>query len=109
MIFCLLLVSCNHGQARIELLKEELKTELPDTYEQIGNITEGFVDFEVSVILKFNKYKLKRLSEHIANAGLSWNKQPYGYSFDNFASPYEAVIAKLDTLNGTLKFSPARL
>lgn len=83
----MLLVSCNHEQARIELLKEELKIELPDTCEQIENVTEGFVDFEVSVILAFNKYELKPLSEQIANAGLSWNKQPYGYSFDNFFKP----------------------
>jgi hypothetical protein len=71
MIFSLLLVSCNHEQAKIELLKEELKIELPNTCEQIENVTEGFVDFEVSVILAFNKYEIKRLSKQIANAGLS--------------------------------------
>ena len=101
----LFLFSCNEEQARIELLEKELNIALPEPYEQIENVTEGFVDFEVRIVLKFADPEFETLTERITSSELPWENDSTGYRLDNWANPHEPVHAELDSLNSTLKFS----
>ena len=100
-----MLFSCNEEQARIDLLEKELNIELPEPYEQIENVTEGFVDFEVRIVLKFANPEFQTLTDRITSSELPWENDSTGYRLDNWANPHEPVHAELDSLNNTLKFS----
>jgi hypothetical protein len=60
-----LLISCSSDRPRIELMEKELGLNLPDTYEQITNTTDGNIDFEINIELKFQKTEMDQIMGQI--------------------------------------------
>lgn len=102
---------------------------MPDNYEQLDNSTDGKIDFEISVILKFqetsfsqlmtqikNTKYFNRISYHESDSILTsliksdttingvWKRTNRGYEFEKINNKNEPVSASVDTIERILKF-----
>jgi hypothetical protein len=125
-----LLISCSSDRPRIELMEKELGLNLPDTYEQITNTTDGNIDFEINIELKFQKTEMDQIMGQIKKSkyfvqieqqGLDstllqnikadttingiWRRTDQGFNFVKSRNEKEPVNAIFDTINQTLKFN----
>ena len=131
-LIILVLTSCSGEMTRLELLENELQIRLPENFETIENSTEGFVDFEINIKLKFDNNELRIITKQIEESryfdwsniqvlskfpdketivkqdttinGI-WKNDKNGYYFEFYGDWSEPVSARLDTLEKTLKFT----
>ena len=131
-LIILILTSCSGEKTRLELLENELELNLPDNFETIENSTDGFVDFEINILLKFDNNGLRMITKQIEKSkyfewsniqvlskfpdkmtiinqdttinGI-WKNDINGYYFEFYGDWSEPVSAKLDTIEKTLKFT----
>ena len=128
----LLLASCSGSNTRLSLLEKELRIKLPNSYVIIENTTEGVIDFEIKIKLKFSKAGLKDVTDQIKKtkyfewadiAVLSkypeketlvkqdstingiWKTKPRGFYYEYYRNQEEPVYAEVDTIIKTLTFS----
>lgn len=131
-LIILILASCSGEKTRLELLENELELKLPGNFETIENSTDGIVDFEINILLKFDNNGLRIITEQIENSkyfdwsdiqvlskfpeketivkqdstinGI-WKNHINGYYFEFYGDWSEPVSARLDTIEKTLKFT----
>ncbi len=128
----LILTSCSGENSKIELLQNELRLILPENFETLENSTEGYIDFEINILLKFDRKGLGTITNQIESSkyfewsnikALSeypdketrvkqdttingiWKNNKNGYYFEFYGDSSEPVFAKLDTIEKTLKFT----
>ena len=131
LLIILMLASCSGEKSRLELLENELGLKLPANFETLENSTDGFVDFEINILLKFDDHGLRMITQQIEKSkyfewaniqNLSqypekltivnqdstlngiWKNDKNGYCFEFYGDWTEPVSARLDTLDKTLKF-----
>ncbi len=132
LLIILTLASCSGEKTRIELLENELALKLPAKFETLENSTDGFVDFEINILLKFDDNLLRTVTQQIEKSKyFEWahikdlSKYPYqktivnqdstingiwkndinGYYFEFYGDWSEPVSASVDTVEKTLKFT----
>ena len=129
-LILILSFGCNSRKVRLELLEKELNVKLPTNYDQITNSTEGSVDFEINIELKFQKEDCRLFIEQILKTkyfnsvnnifidpsheqlikcdstitGI-WERTNRGFQFNKLKNESEPVSASFDTINGILKFN----
>ncbi len=131
LLIILMLASCSGEKSRLELLENELGLKLPANFETLENSTDGSVDLEINILLKFDDHGLRMVTQQIEKSkyfewayiqNLSkypekltivnqdstingiWKNNINGYYFEFYGDWSEPVSASLDTLDKTLKF-----
>lgn len=102
----IVLSSCSGKETRLKLLENELKIKLPETFETIENKTEGAVDFEINITLKFERDGINEIINQINKDSITfkgWTKNSQEYRFDN-QNKNEPVESRIDSTEKTLKF-----
>jgi hypothetical protein len=67
-LILLILTSCSGEKTRIELLENELRLNLPEKYETLENSTDGYIDFEINILLKFDNNGMKTITKQIESS-----------------------------------------
>lgn len=132
LLIILMLASCSGEKTRLELLENELELKLPANFQTLENSTDGFVDFEINILLKFDDHGLRMITHQIEKSkyfewayiqNLSqcpekltivnqdstingiWKNDINGYCFEFYGDWSEPVYASVDTVEKTLIFS----
>lgn len=106
----LILASCGH--VRIDMISEHSGFKLPEKYKVIKNLTEssGFAgqDFEINVVLEFDKQTLIEISEHIDSLVIenpNWIRNGMIIEYSNQINHNESETIEIDLERGVLTFS----
>ncbi|MGV3586636.1 MAG: hypothetical protein ACO1OF_06525 [Adhaeribacter sp.] len=65
LVFVTFLSSCSEEEGRIEFMQEELGLIIPSDYKQLENSTDGYIDFEVNIELRFSESAFKQLTSQV--------------------------------------------
>jgi hypothetical protein len=80
------LSSCSEEEGRIEFMQEEVGLIIPSDYKQLANSTDGYIDFEVNIQLRFSESAFKQLTSQVQKTKyynqLEWKSG--GYAFPSF-------------------------
>lgn len=131
-LLILLLTSCSGEKERLNLLENELRLKLPNSFKTIQNITEGLNDYEINVVLKFDKKGIDELKYQIEKSKyFEWSNIEFlskypeketivkqdttvkgiwknclnGYRFYYYGDSSEPISAQIDTVKQTLIFN----
>jgi hypothetical protein len=104
-LILLILTSCSGEKARIELLENELRLNLPEKYETLENSTDGYIDFAIYILLKFDNNEMKTITKQIESS------KYFEFSNIHVLSKFpdkETTVKQDSTINGIWKNAEKR-
>lgn len=86
-------------------MEEKLGLQLPEKFEQIENSTNGYIDFEIKIKLKFQLSDYLEIHSHLLSRYEEVNKVDGLYYLNDYSQPAEPIHCILDSANKIVEFS----